>query len=196
VFVYILLRRPRIIAFIAYFREFYDVYKETFLSFNVALRFLKNIGRLFLRLLYRDFLALSRTHWTEDWRVAWPCVYRSVQFRKAKTNIHALTGNRTHEHNVQAVKTNTSDSAAYPMMQQHTKGYIPFSSSLLSSSSPGNAKAQMVSRRPVAVEARVRTQIDPYRICGGQSGTGAGSSPSSPVSLCQYKSTVALHTHM
>jgi hypothetical protein len=56
--------------------------------------------------------------------------------------------------------------------------------------------AQVVSRRSLTAEARVRTRVNIYGICGGQSGTGTGFSPSSSVSLCQYHSTVALQTHI
>jgi hypothetical protein len=34
--------------------------------------------------------------------------------------------------------------------------------------------AQAVSRRPVNAEARVRSRVVPYGICGGQIGTGTG----------------------
>jgi hypothetical protein len=33
------------------------------------------------------------------------------------------------------------------------------------------------SRQPLAAEIRVRSQVSPFDICGGQSGTGSGSSP-------------------
>ena len=36
----------------------------------------------------------------------------------------------------------------------------------------GRAMAQAVSRRPPTAEARVRSQVNPCGICGGQSGTG------------------------
>jgi hypothetical protein len=56
--------------------------------------------------------------------------------------------------------------------------------------------AQVVSRRPLTAEARVRTRLNIYGICGVQSGTGTGFSPSSSVFPCQYHSTVALQTHI
>jgi hypothetical protein len=52
--------------------------------------------------------------------------------------------------------------------------------------------AQVVGRRPLTTEVRV----DARGICDGQSGTGAGFSPSSSVFPCQYNSTVALHSHV
>jgi hypothetical protein len=52
--------------------------------------------------------------------------------------------------------------------------------------SAGRAMAQVVSRRPLTTEARVRVQVNPCGICGGQSGTGTGFSPSSSVFPCQY----------
>jgi hypothetical protein len=60
----------------------------------------------------------------------------------------------------------------------------------------GRAMAQVVSRRPLTAEARVRARVNPCEICGGQSGTGTGFSPSSSVFPCQYHSTVALQTHI
>jgi hypothetical protein len=42
----------------------------------------------------------------------------------------------------------------------------------------GRAMAQAVSRRPLTAEARVRFRFSPCDICGGQSGTGTGFSPS------------------
>jgi hypothetical protein len=58
----------------------------------------------------------------------------------------------------------------------------------------GCAMAQVVGRWPLTAEARVRARVDPYWICGGQSGTGAGFSPSSSVFLYQYHSTIALYS--
>jgi hypothetical protein len=54
----------------------------------------------------------------------------------------------------------------------------------------GRDIAQVVSRRPLTAESRVRTWVNPCRICGGQSGTGRDLSPSSSVFSCQYHSTV------
>jgi hypothetical protein len=50
----------------------------------------------------------------------------------------------------------------------------------------GRAKAQVISRRSLTAEARVHARVNPYGICGGQSGTETGFSPSSSVLTCQY----------
>jgi len=54
---------------------------------------------------------------------------------------------------------------------------------------------QPVSRQPITAEAGVWCQVSPFVICGGQSGTGTGFSPSisvSPVSIIPPM----LHTHL
>jgi hypothetical protein len=56
--------------------------------------------------------------------------------------------------------------------------------------------AQVVNRRPLITEARIRVWVSPCGICGGQSGTGTGLSQISLVFPCQYHSTVVLHTHL
>jgi hypothetical protein len=43
--------------------------------------------------------------------------------------------------------------------------------------------AQGVRPRPLTAEARFRVQVNPCGICGGESGTGTGFSPSSLVFL-------------
>jgi hypothetical protein len=50
----------------------------------------------------------------------------------------------------------------------------------------GRAMSLAVSRRPLTADARVRCRVDPCGICGGQSGTGTGLSPSTSVVPCQY----------
>jgi hypothetical protein len=52
--------------------------------------------------------------------------------------------------------------------------------------------AQVVSRRLLTAETRVRAFADPYGIYGGQSGTESGFYPSTSVFPCQYHSAVAL----
>jgi hypothetical protein len=52
--------------------------------------------------------------------------------------------------------------------------------------------AQIVSRRPLTAEARVRARVNPCGICGGQSVTGTGFSPSSSVFPCQCIITPSL----
>jgi hypothetical protein len=55
---------------------------------------------------------------------------------------------------------------------------------------------QVVSRRPLIAEVGVRSRVNPCGICGGQSGTETGFSPSTSVFPCQYHSTVALQTRI
>jgi hypothetical protein len=57
--------------------------------------------------------------------------------------------------------------------------------------------AQVVSRRPLAAEARIRACVNPCGICGGQSVTGTGFfSEFFGFPLSVYHSTVALQTHI
>jgi hypothetical protein len=51
------------------------------------------------------------------------------------------------------------------------------------------AMVQAVSRRPLTAEARVRSRVSPCEICGGQSGTGTGFSPSTSVFPCHFHFT-------
>jgi hypothetical protein len=56
------------------------------------------------------------------------------------------------------------------------------------------AMVQAVSCQPLTAAVRVRAQVSPCDICGGQSVTGTVFSPSSSVFICQYYFTVAVHT--
>jgi hypothetical protein len=57
--------------------------------------------------------------------------------------------------------------------------------------------AQAVSSRPLTAEALVPSRVSPCGICGGQSDTGTGFSPSTSVVSCQFYSTGApLHGKM
>jgi hypothetical protein len=58
----------------------------------------------------------------------------------------------------------------------------------------GRAMAQAVSCWPLTAEARFHAWVSPCGICGEQSGTGTGFSPSSFIYPCNYHSTMALHT--
>jgi hypothetical protein len=58
------------------------------------------------------------------------------------------------------------------------------------------AMAQAVSRWPLITKTRFRARFSPYEICGGQSVTGTGFSPSSSVFPYKYHSRVALHAHI
>jgi hypothetical protein len=50
---------------------------------------------------------------------------------------------------------------------------------------------QVVTHRPITTEAWVQSRVSPCGICGGQSGTGTGFSPSTSVFPCQFHSTGA-----
>jgi hypothetical protein len=51
--------------------------------------------------------------------------------------------------------------------------------------------AQVISRRLLAAEDRFRSRFSPCGICGAQSGTGTGFSPSTEASSCQFHATGA-----
>jgi len=54
----------------------------------------------------------------------------------------------------------------------------------------------VVSYQTHTAETWVCTWVSPHGMCGGQSRTGTGISPSSLIFTCQYHSTMALHTHI
>jgi hypothetical protein len=56
--------------------------------------------------------------------------------------------------------------------------------------------SQTVSRRPPTVEAWVSVRVSPCGICGVQSGTWTGFSPSSSVFPCQYHATRAPYSYI
>jgi hypothetical protein len=56
--------------------------------------------------------------------------------------------------------------------------------------------AHAASRRAVAAQSRFRALVSPCGICGGQSGTATGFSPSYSVFPYQYNSTVSLYYHV
>jgi hypothetical protein len=51
--------------------------------------------------------------------------------------------------------------------------------------------AQAVSRRPLTVQARVRSRVSPCGICGESGGIVTGFTPSTSVFPCQFHSTGA-----
>jgi hypothetical protein len=78
----------------------------------VALQSLKDLGRL----TYRRFLDLFRQMVGLLGRVISPSqglyLHRTTQYRETRTNIHALTGIRTHDPSNQSAKTHASDRTA------------------------------------------------------------------------------------
>jgi hypothetical protein len=80
--------------------------------FSVAVQSLKDLGRL----TYRRFLELFRHLVWLLRRVISPSqglyLHRTTQHRKMRTNIHALSGIRTHDPSSKLAKTHTSDRTA------------------------------------------------------------------------------------
>jgi hypothetical protein len=101
----------------------------------------------------------------------------SVYFNET-TRCYILEGchlhNRLHENEILR-------SVVWPVNIDGSKRYIVLNSILRR-----RAMAQVVSCRSVSAEARVRARVNPCGICGGQSGTGTGISPSSSVIPYQY----------
>jgi hypothetical protein len=80
-------------------------FKKFFFFFPVALQSSKDLGRL----TYRRFLELFRHMVRLLGRVISPS---QTQHRKTRTNIHALSGIRTHDPSNQPAKTHASDRTA------------------------------------------------------------------------------------
>jgi hypothetical protein len=87
----------------------------------------------------------------------------------------------------------SSSSHCGPILISHrpTRRAIPLTKQYI-----GREMNQVVSRRHLIAEARIRGRVSPRGICDGQSGTGTGSSLKSPVFSRQHHSTVAIHTHI
>jgi hypothetical protein len=81
----------------------------------MALQSLKDLGRL----TYRRFLELFRHMVGLLGRVISPLqvlyLHRTTQHRKTRTNIHALSGIRTHDPSNQSAKTHASDQTPRPL---------------------------------------------------------------------------------
>jgi hypothetical protein len=100
---------------------------DTFSFFHpVALQSLKDLGRL----TYRSFLKLFRHIVGLLGRVISPSqglyLHRTTQHRKTLTNIHALSGIRTHDPSNQPAKTDASDRTAtvHPILTEFKKNII------------------------------------------------------------------------
>jgi hypothetical protein len=85
------------------------MYVINVIFFPVALQSVKDLGRL----AYRRFLELFRQMVGLLGRVISPSqglyLHRTTQHRKTRTNIHALSGIRTHDPRNQPAKTHASD---------------------------------------------------------------------------------------
>jgi hypothetical protein len=90
----------------------YNLYSSPDLFFFVALQSLRDLGRL----TYRRFLELFRHMVGLPGRVISPSqglyLHRTTQHRKTRTNIHALSGIRTHDPSNHPAKTHGSDRTA------------------------------------------------------------------------------------
>jgi hypothetical protein len=80
-------------------------------SFPVALQSLKDLGRLTYRFLelFRHLVGLLGRVISRSQGLY---LHRTTQHRRTRTNIHALSGIRTHDPSNQPVKTHASDSTA------------------------------------------------------------------------------------
>jgi hypothetical protein len=94
------------------FTTIFDVRNKQINFFSVALQPLKDLGRL----TYRTFLELFRHMVRLLGRVISPSQglypHRTTQHRKTQTNIHALSGIRTHDPSNQPAKTHASGRTA------------------------------------------------------------------------------------
>jgi hypothetical protein len=96
--------------FVAYFKVQLDIY-FFFFSFAVALQSLKDLGRLTYRFLelFRHMVGLLGRVISSSQGLY---LHRTTQHRKMRTNIHALSGIRTHYSSNQPAKTHALDRTA------------------------------------------------------------------------------------
>jgi hypothetical protein len=166
-----------------------------------------------------------------------------------RTNIHAISGIRTHGLSIQAIKVYASDRMAtetgkglwHPRFFKYLNLYGKFNKaaytginnyiviidiskpirnsqsytntfyltkyiynsdilgvcvSIFPDSDFGHVMVQAVSRRSPTAENRVCTRVSPRGICGGQSSSEAGFTPTFSVLTCHCHSTMTLHTHV
>jgi hypothetical protein len=129
---------------------------------------------------------LSRALWRSDQSIVKASTY--TQHRRRQTYLPEAG----FEHTISASKL----SRPTPQTSQRLASTESSFKDTIKMCRQGRAVDQAVSRQPLTVEARVRTRISPCGICGGQSGTGTGFSPSYSVFSCQYIISLSLSKHI